>query len=299
VRTSDRELLAVGLFGGTSRLGERIEALLKRGREFSPRASRARVGVSALALLTLVVAGSFAPSWIAFAQTRAAFEVASVRPNKNGGQGRLRYNPMGIEFSSVPLSWVIGEAYHVAYNRISSSDPKDTLLLPKGTASFYDIAARAERATSQEQIRLMLQTMLAERFKLSLHHESRLEPVYKLAVGKSGSKLKESVGQGEPAVVPGPDGFVFRNMDMARFGGILSQLVARPVVDLTGLTGVYDFSLKFEEASSPEEQKRTTVEFFSSSIFSQIQKQHGLQLEADKAPVDYLIVDHVEEPAAN
>jgi uncharacterized protein (TIGR03435 family) len=62
---------------------------------------------------------------------------------------------------------------------------------------------------------------------------------------------------------------------------------------------MYDFSLKFEEASSPKEQKRATFDFFSSSIFSQIQKQLGLQLEADKAPVDYLIVDHVEEPAPN
>ncbi len=295
------ELLALGMFGRGSRLGERIEMLLKRGREFSPCASFAHVAGSALVLLALVVAGSIAPRWIAFAQARPAFEVASVKRNKNGGQARLRYNPMGVDFASVPLSWVIGEAYHVPYNRISSSDPKDAFFSPKGTAHLYDIAAKAERIVSKEQIGLMLQTLLAERFKLSLHRETKVEPVYKLAVGKNGPKLQESATEGEPSVAIGPDGFTFRNTDMARFGSILSPFMARPVVDVTGLAGIYDFTLKFDESAgaSPADQKGAMLDFVSSSVFPQIQKQLGLKLEDDKAPVEYLIVDHVEEPDAN
>ena len=75
-----KELLALGIFNSGSRLGDRIEVLLKSGRKFSARASLARVAITTLALLALVVGGSFAPRWIAFAQARPEFEVASVRP---------------------------------------------------------------------------------------------------------------------------------------------------------------------------------------------------------------------------
>src|SRR6266853_2169885 len=81
MRIESRELLAVGIFGRKSNLGDRIEMLLRRGRTFSPRVSSARVGVSAAALSGLVLAGSLAPRWIAFAQQqpRPSFEVASIK----------------------------------------------------------------------------------------------------------------------------------------------------------------------------------------------------------------------------
>src|SRR2546426_10646533 len=72
-----------------------------------------------------------------------AFELASVKQNAVKGQGRLRYNPMGIDFADVPLTWVIGEAYHVPYSRISTSDSHIRELLLSGT-SFFDIAAKTD-----------------------------------------------------------------------------------------------------------------------------------------------------------
>src|SRR5437773_8439170 len=95
------------------------------------------------------------------------FEVASVKQNKERGQGRLRYSHTGIDFADVPLPWVIGEAYHVPYSRISTPDSRLRELLLSGTY-FFDIGAKVEREVTREQIQQMLQMLLADRFKLAL-----------------------------------------------------------------------------------------------------------------------------------
>jgi uncharacterized protein (TIGR03435 family) len=297
------EMLASGLFGSRSRLGDRIEMLLGRGRTFSPRASAGGIAASTVVLSGFMLAASFAPRWIAFAQqpVRPSFEVTSVKPvsrDKLTGPGRLRYSPQGVDFSNVPLSWVIGEAYGVAYNRVSGSDQRirDMFFAPEGTAYFFDIAAKADHPVPKAQIRLMLQTLLADRFALRAHREPRVQLVYKLTIGKSGPKLPEAAAGGEPACSFGLDGLVCRNVEMTRFSGMLSTLMDRPVLDSTGLTGSYDFTLKFQGS---QEGKAAIVEWLSSSVFGDIEKQLGLRLEQDKGPVEYLIVDHAEKPDAN
>jgi len=228
-----------------------------------------------------------------------AFEVASIRQNTVKGQGRLRYSPNGIDFADVPLTWIIGEAYQVAFSRISSPDLRVRELLVSG-GYFFDIAAKADRELPKEQIQHLLQTLLADRFKLVLHHENKVEPVYKLAVAKSGSKLHESATPGgEPTAAFGLDGFVIRNMELPRFCGILSTYMDRPVIDMTGLGGSYDFTLKFETTQTGGEAKLALRDWFTSSLFTDIQKQLGLQLAADKAPIDYLVVDRVEKASEN
>jgi uncharacterized protein (TIGR03435 family) len=166
---------------------------------------------------------------------------------------------------------------------------------------------------------LMLQSLLADRFKLALHIESRVEAVYKLGLAKDGPKLQESaVGGGEPSVngVPTGAGLDCHNITMPVFSRYLTGRMGRVVVDQTGLTGSYDFVLKvgglpsLEEAkatvsanTSPDAMKIAMVavlnDWSSSSIFSDIQKQLGLRLDADKAPVDNLVIDHVEKPSEN
>jgi uncharacterized protein (TIGR03435 family) len=309
MRIESKELLAVGIFGSRSQIGDRIELLLRRGRTFSPRASVIGVTASAAILGGLVLAGSLTPRWIAFAQqpNRPSFDVTSVKPvsrDKLTGPGRLRYNPQGVDFSNVPLAWVIGEAYTVGYNRISSSDQgiRDMFFAPEGTNYFFNIAAKADHPVSKAQIRLMLQTLLADRFKLAAHVEPRVQMVYKLTVGKSGPKLSEAAAGGEPACSFGADGFVCRNVEMTRFSGMLSTLMDRPVLDSTGLTGSYDFTLRspgVQPGQVTQEGKAAIGEWLSSSIFVDIEKQVGLRLEPDKAPVEYLMVDHAEKPDAN
>jgi uncharacterized protein (TIGR03435 family) len=227
------------------------------------------------------------------------FDVASIKRNTSAGPPRLRYNPAGIDFAHVPLIWIIGEAYQVPYGRISSSDAhlRDLFFSPTGTSYFYDIAARADHAVPKEEVKLMLRTLLDDRFKLAIHHESKVTEVYKLVVAKDGPKLRESPSEGEPSGALGPTGFVCHNVEMARFASMLSGRMDRPVVDLTGLKGSYDF--KLTPGLAPDAEKTALSEWFSSSVFTDIRKQLGLQLQPDKSPVDYLIVDHVVQPSEN
>jgi len=143
----------------------------------------------------------------------------------------------------------------------------------------------------------MLRALLEKRFKLTLHHESKVASVYKLVVGKNGAKLHESAAEGEPTVALGLNGFECHNLEMARFASILSVRMDRPVVDQTGLQGTYDFTLKPHVLEGAE--KSALSEWFSSTIFADIQRQLGLQLEGDKAALEYLVVDHVEQPSEN
>lgn len=128
---------------------------------------------------------------------RPQFEVASVKVSKERKQPRLAYNPMGIDLSGVPLTWLIGEAYGVPYSRISAQDSSAHELL-MSRDDFYDVAAKADHEVSRDQVRLMVRTLLADRFKLAVHPEARVESVYNLGVAKSGSKLKASASGGEP-----------------------------------------------------------------------------------------------------
>ncbi len=297
------ELLALGVFGRGSRLRERIEMLLEHGRVFSPRVSMARVAASAVALLGCVIAGSLAPRLIAFAQAEPAFDAVSVRLNAHSqfgpGYGAMRFNPAGIDCEGVYLIQLIAEAYQAPFSRISGADSRTRDMLQR---EQYDIAAKADHTASKDQLREMLQRMLADRFKLALHHESRTEPVYKLTAAKSGATLKrlEIEGEGFPYMNPAADSTTFHNYTMARFAAILSNYMGRPVLDLTGLDGVYeDFTLTLDGVIPPNKLTGTSVSWASSSIFPDIQRQLGLRLEADKAPVDYLVIAHAEEPGAN
>jgi uncharacterized protein (TIGR03435 family) len=296
------EALASGMFGGGSRLGERIELLLERGRVFSPQVSRGRVGVSGVALIGCVVAGGIAPRLIAFAQGQS-FEAVSIRLNPSSqfgvGYGGMRFNPAGIDCEGVYLIQVIAEAYQIPFSRISGADARSRGMLQQ---EQYNIAAKAEHTVSRNQLRLMLQGMLAERFKLTLHHESKTEPVYRLTVGKGGTKLKrlETDGQGAPSMNPVADSTTFHNYTMARFAAVLSNYMGRAVLDQTDLDGIYeDFTLTLDGVIPPNKLTGGSVSWASSSIFADIQKQLGLKLDADKAPVDYFVVDHVEKPDAN
>jgi uncharacterized protein (TIGR03435 family) len=298
------ELLALGMFGRGSRLRERIEMLLERGRDFSPRVSKGRLAVGAAALLGCVIAGSLAPRWIAFAQAGPEFEVASIRLNAHSqfgsGYGAMRFNPAGIDCEGVYLIQVIAEAYQVPFSRISGADSRSRDALQR---EQYDIAAKAGHAVSKDQLRLMLQRMLADRFKATLRHESKTESVYKLTVARNGTALKrlEAEGEASPYMNPVADSTTFHNYTMARFASVLSNYLGRPVLDLTDLEGVFeDFTLTLDGVIPPNKLTGQSVSWASSSIFSDIQRQLGLKLEADKAPVDYLVLDHApEKPDAN
>jgi uncharacterized protein (TIGR03435 family) len=135
----------------------------------------------------------------------------------------------------------------------------------------------------------MLQALLASRFKLALHRENREMPVYALVVAKNGPKLQHANDQGDFDTRVSDGSFIFQNVSMPGFAEKLSDLrtIDRPVVDHTGISGLFDITLK--------SAAKAMLETDGPSIFTLVQEQLGLKLEPIKAPIEILIVDRAEK----
>jgi uncharacterized protein (TIGR03435 family) len=243
----------------------------------------------------------------ALGQDRLAFEVASVKfhPRHVGAADDRReitvsYSPQGIAFGGLTLGFIISEAYGFPPGRIviPESIPKETLL--GQSSEGYDIIAKAEHLASKDQLRLMLQSLLADRFQLALHREARTRPLYKLIVVKDGPKFETAEAGGSLQMFRSPEGFVFRNAEIMRLCGYLSGQVDRTVVDDTGLKGVYNFTVKLPEEEGPRvKSDGRSPDSPSTALFVDAMKQLGLQLIAERGPVEYLVIDHVDKPSEN
>ncbi len=246
------ELLALGMFGRGARIGERIEMLLARGREFSTRASRVNLALSGFAMLACMALGALAPRVVAFAQSRPAFEVASVKavPPEAHAESRLDVTGGNLAMERQSLKELIRWAYDVEVWRIEGPAWIDS--------QEFDIRAKAAGSVGQDQIKAMLQTLLEGRFKLALHREQRIVPVYSLVVGKDGPKMHEVQEEARDGGRMGwTDGaFMFDMVNhVSRLAGILPDFLDdRPVQDRTGLTGVYEIPLHV--SLDPEQLKR-------------------------------------------
>jgi uncharacterized protein (TIGR03435 family) len=153
----------------------------------------------------------------------------------------------------------------------------------------FDVTGKGAPGTPQDQLLLMLQGLLKERFQMTVHMGQKEMTHYELVVGKNGPKLKESTAsQGETRGTAGLDGIVSNRMQINKLAALLSRMTRLPVIDKTGLTGFYQFDLKFanEAAAEPSE---------GPSIFRAVQEQLGLKLESKKGPVDVLVVDRAEK----
>jgi uncharacterized protein (TIGR03435 family) len=164
---------------------------------------------------------------------------------------------------------------------------------PAWADTQYKVEAKAENAASIEQMRLMLQELLADRFQLKVHREAPLRPAFVLVVAKGGPKMKAAEsgsGQvlwsraGQDNVLTGS------NASMARLIPWLKSMTKeRPIVDETGLTGTYDFKLQW----LPDDDQPTVA------LFPALQEQLGLKMEVRNAPVEVLMIDHAEKPTAD
>jgi len=233
------------------------------------------------------------------------FEVTTIKVSKAGDSGsNSSFNGGRFSASNVSLKNVMQyQAYGIPELRILGG--------PKwlGTARF-DIEAKADDAMAAQlealdrvqrraQMQAMYQQLLADRFKLTTHWETRELPIYALVVGKNGPKLSESKGTDGSSGTSANDGqFNARNVTMAQFAGALTQELSRElgrvVVDKTGVVGRYDLAMKW----TPDEIGAASADA-GPSIFTEIQEQLGLKLESSKGPVKVLVVDRVEMPSEN
>ncbi len=285
--SSQGEALASGIFGGGSRLGERIELLLRRGRKVSYRVSRMGLAMGGAALLGCPIAGALAPRMVAFAQERPAFEAATIKPSDPDHVGAQMFSAGPGRFKAVTatLKDLVAYAYSVKTFQVSGE--------PGWADSVhYDITAKAEGAGGMPQLRVMLQALLEDRFRLRLHRETNELPVYDLTVAKGGARLHE-VGAGGLGVGGSRGRLNGRGADMATLAWVLSEQLDRVVVDRTGLAGFYEFMLTWTPEGAQTGGEPET------SLFSALQDQLGLRLQAGRGPVETLVIDHVEKPDAN
>jgi uncharacterized protein (TIGR03435 family) len=249
------------------------------------------------ALLILATAASAHP----------AFEVASVRQNTSGDRWESLSPITGGRFTArnVTVAWLLKTAYHVEPFQISG--------LPSWTNSErYDVTARAaDPAATADQIRAMLQSLLADRFQLVLHRETRDLPSYALVVARNGPKLTKAKSDTCPPAASQTEpcgGFrIYKRSQMwgntvtlRQFAAELTFMMERTVVDKTGIEGLYDLRVEWTpEHFGPEPGDTARPDEPNPTLFTAVQEQLGLKLQSEKAPVEILAVERVSRPAEN
>jgi uncharacterized protein (TIGR03435 family) len=234
------------------------------------------------------------------------FEVASIKSNPPGGvsTGMVLFLPGGrLSAQQVLLRFFIQNAYDVR--------PFQILGAPDWINSAgYDIEAKAEENSNPDQMRLMMQSLLEDRFKMKVHRETRDLPVYELAAAKSGLKLPEPKEDscaspcGRAVVRIGRTGGVQirgGKIGMSELTRILTNLLGRTVIDKTGFTGIFDVQLGFaldDALAGLPHPPGPAEETSQPSVFVAV-GELGLKLESAKGPVEMLVIDHVEKPSAN
>jgi uncharacterized protein (TIGR03435 family) len=246
------------------------------------------------------------------------FDVISVKPAKDT-MTRVQFTPDGMRGSGVTVQFLLYEGYGGINKNQVIGEPSWS-----ATAGF-DIEAKVAAADlptmakmTFEQRRTMFQQILADRFKLVAHHETRELPIYELIIGNNGSKLKQSAPDDPASTTPrrrfmstGWGKVTANDAQLSALIQSLSRILGRPVADKTGLTANYDFTLTWTPdqgsgapgaagpppagaapAATPPDQP-------GPDIFTAIQEQLGLKLESTKGPVDVIVIDHIEKPSQN
>jgi uncharacterized protein (TIGR03435 family) len=222
------------------------------------------------------------------------FEVASIKPTNsasNSFSSGLATSNGRLTATNVTLKRCIMGAYGLGPNQIFGGP--DWLETDR-----FDIAAKADQPVGDRIQMTMMQALLADRFKLQLHRETRPVSTYIMEVAKNGPKLEQGDGHGSKTD-NGRGNLVITNATMDRFAEILSRQMDLPVVNRTGIDGVFNLKLKWtpESTKSSKPEDGTVAE--GPSIFTAIQEQLGLRLHAQKIPLEVLVIDHAEKPSEN
>jgi uncharacterized protein (TIGR03435 family) len=226
----------------------------------------------------------------AFAQTAPSFDVASVKVSAPMAEGRgnrrdaVVAGPAGVTMTAISLKGAIQWAYHMQSIQVSGPGWMDSDRL--------DINAKSAGPASNDQLRQMMQTLLAQRFKLTFHKETKEMPAYVVTVAKSGHKLKQSEGEGEMEVKPAGNRMAanFTHVTLSQLSEMMSSPLQAVVVDQTGLKGSWDFTLDMSGFMS----QPTGIDDAIGMIIQAANEQLGIKIDQKKVPAEVLIVDHAE-----
>jgi uncharacterized protein (TIGR03435 family) len=229
-----------------------------------------------------------------FGEALPSFEVASIKPFDRTGQvghGSVAVSGPRVTFTGYTLSALILYAYDMRAYQISGG--------PGWIGSdTYTIAAKVEGDGAREnaEIRKMLQALLAERFGVQLHRETKEVGVYLLGPAKTGPKLTQSTAP-RMTMQMGPGHLMMARASTAQMAALLSSVVSRPVLDQTGIAGEFDFTLDSPDINMGRMQPREDLS--GPSIFTALQEQLGLKMEPSKGPIEILVIDHAVKPLEN
>jgi uncharacterized protein (TIGR03435 family) len=242
---------------------------------------------------------SVAAAVLSVAQTPAlpTFDVASIRPTKPGTQNaNLSTAPGRLTVHNMAVMGLIRFAYNVDGFQISGAPGWFR-------TERYDILAKADSPVGDDKIKLMLQALLAERFKLALHRETKEGTTYALVVSKSGSKIKEAKSDDGSNLQQDSGGSLSaKAVTMSMWAHDLERLTGRLVADETGLKGFYDFTFTWSPMQNQpmnEKEASTPVDATGPTIFTALQEQLGLKLESRKGQIESLVIDHAEKATEN
>lgn len=299
-----------------SDLKKRIEAIMTH--PMSHRLTMARKLLLAAAGMT-AVAGPVLIGALSAPRSRAqsnpgapAFEVASIKPSDPEARGvRIQFTPGGgLNATNVRLRQLIEVAYDVQSFQILggpswlNSQGFDIIAKPPQS---QEAPARERQMTEaqREQFRRRIQALLAERFQLVIRRDTKEMPVYALVVAKNGPKLKESAGE-STGIRAGRGEISGGRVEIPMLARILSSRVGRPILDRTGLKGAYDFKLEWTpDIAEPmkggplEKAEAPAADLPGPSIFTALQEQLGLKLEATRGPAEVIVIERVEKPTPN
>ena len=239
-------------------------------------------------------------------QAPRIFEVAAIKPSAPASTNQFIHFDKGrLTVRGMSLKAII----QFAYGRVGMGLPSDLVTGgPKWYSdSRYDIDAKPEgnRIESEERAREMLKALLADRFNLRFHYESRVSSGYVLVMGSNGPKMKERKpgDSGEPRHIGlrGRMRVTCRDTSMPELASFLEFILGHPVLDKTDLSGTFDFDLNWrpDERQAGAESVRGPEDPELPDLFTAITEQLGLRLQADKVPAQVLVIERADKPSAN
>jgi uncharacterized protein (TIGR03435 family) len=269
------------------------------------------VGAGSLAVLCLI---ALCGSDLLAQNGAPKFEVASVKQNRDGGQmgglAPLRSGDL-VMFHNTQLYTLVFYAYHLT-GGYQMAGAVASLGYGGDPTSYFDVEARTGVAATDDEVRLMMQSLLEDRFKLKVHRETKSLPGYELLIDKAKPTMTNSTDKPFVVTVDGRpfpqradacgtaasiDGshLVCHAVGMEKITASISNSLRVPVADRTGLKGIYDLHLRYV----PDERVLDPNMEPGPSLAKALQEELGLRLEKGSAPVELLIVDHVERPTEN
>ncbi len=247
-----------------------------------------------------------------------SFEVASIKPNRSSERGVFIRNSPGGRFSAknVTVKMLIIMSYKIQPFQLTGApswidtEHFDIEATPEAAEAEPQNPSPDQMQASFEKQRIRVQSLLADRFKLKIHRETKELPVYALVVAKNGPKLKAAESSGAAAKGPrmraGGGELIGEAVPISFLAQNLSNWVGRFVIDRTGLGGNYDFTLKWTpdenqlpRASGGDPTVPVQRDPSGPSLFTALQEQLGLKLEPQKGPVEILAIDQISEPTEN